>query len=114
MIELLFTLDPAAAVLVTISIAFAFQASLATAIFLKALPWKRLLTCYLVAAIGVPLLFVIPALGKDSLFNILDGWVFVSARIFIGCWIGTAPVALVLLGIDLWRGGKPAPDAEGN
>lgn len=95
-----------------IGAAFAFQASLATAIFLKRLPWERLLACYLIAAMCVPLLLVVPALGGDSLPGILDGWIYLSVRIFIACWIGTAPVALWLLGLDLWRGGKPAQDVH--
>jgi len=98
-------------VLIVLSAGFAFMASLATAVFLRALPWKRLAISYLVAGFLMGLVFILPELSELSWFDILDGWIFIAKWIFIGCWIGTAPVALGLIVIDLWRG-KPAADAN--
>jgi len=95
-----------------LSIGFAFQASLATAMFLKRLPWKRFFVCYLVAALLVPLLLGAGGSGVEAWSTILYGWAFASTRIFLGCLIGTAPVALVLLVIDLWRGDNKAPQPD--
>lgn len=108
--ELLFAGDPLVGVFVTLSIAFAFQASLATAIFVKRLPWKRFLIGYLLAACLVPFLGIGHHKGFD--WRQLSVIPYLGPRIFIGCLIGTAPVALWLLILDLWRGGKPAQDAD--
>ena len=104
--DFLFSPEPVTFVLMMISAGFAFQASLATAIFLKALPWKRFFICYLAAAILVPLLLGAGG-GEEPWSVILYGWAFASFRIFIGCLIGTAPVALVLLGVKLYGRNRP-------
>lgn len=110
--DFLFSPEPVTLVLMVVSIGFAFQASLATAIFLKTLPWKRLFICYLIAAMLVPLILGAGSIGAEPWSAILYGSAFASTRIFIGCLIGTAPVALVLLVIDLWRGDSSTPQPD--